>query len=69
MGQRCCRCQEPKNQPQIKKASGQHTTSPLSPVQESHTHPHRSMAGELITCSKARKLDIRDAAIEDYVHL
>jgi len=37
--------------------------------QQATSHPHRSMAGELITCSTARKVEIREVEIEDYVHL
>ena len=61
------------------------TTSPLAPEPKpkrkpkpraaaaapgvARQHPHRSIAGDLITSRRARKLDIREAAIEDYVHL
>tara|TARA_B100000424_G_scaffold264204_1_gene252363 strand:- start:1112 stop:1336 length:225 start_codon:yes stop_codon:yes gene_type:complete len=74
MGQRCCRCSNPKEALQLQQAAAQATTSPLGAaktdtVASAMPHPHRSMAGDLITCGKARKLDIRDAAIEDYVHL
>lgn len=74
MGQRCC-----KGLPFAKKAqrakaaiqtTARATTSPLAPEPKlSAPHPHRSMAGDLITTTRARKLDIREAAIEDYVHL
>lgn len=75
MGQKCCRCVTCKNadkaaaqQQEREQAAARVTTSPLAPSQ-AQRHPHRSMAGDLITCRTARKLDIRDAAIEDYVHL
>jgi len=85
MGQRCCGCKAaPPNDktPQSKlqqttQAAVRATTSPLAPEQQqkqqqqqqTHQHPHHSIAGDLITCRTARKTDIRDAAIEDYVHL
>ena len=79
MGQRCCGCKSlpPKDKTPLSKAqqttqaAARATTSPLAPEhqQQTHQHPHRSMAGDLITCRTARKVDIRDAAIEDYVHL
>ena len=81
MGQRCCGCKSlpPKDKTpqsklqQVTQAAARATTSPLAPEnqqqQQTHQHPHRSIAGDLITCRTARKLDIRDAAIEDYVHL
>ena len=85
MGQRCCGCKSlpPKDKTtlsksqQVTQAAARATTSPLAPEQQqqqqqqttTHQHPHRSIAGDLITCRTARKIDIRDAAIEDYVHL
>ena len=77
MGQRCCKgVAHAETQ-----AAAAVTTSPLAPVPQpeprpapvaagvARQHPHRSIAGDLITSNRARKVDIREAAIEDYVHL
>tara|TARA_B100000405_G_scaffold263490_1_gene199770 strand:+ start:87 stop:320 length:234 start_codon:yes stop_codon:yes gene_type:complete len=77
MGQRCCKVFHGTNTGDEKiQAKAAATTSPLAPEPASKVaagismqHPHRSLAGDLITTSRARKLDIREAAIEDYVHL
>ena len=76
MGQKCCTgARRARSKLEAKTEVARATTSPLAPepksdmVKASRLHPHHSMAGDLITCRRARKLDIRDAAIDDYVHL